>query len=112
MMKSCCSKGPVPESGKPGEYDLRARVIKALGHPTRLMMVYELSRGERCVCELTDLAKADISTVSKHLLILKDVGIVQDRKVGKWIYYSLRTTCVLEFLKCVEKVLKGRVTSC
>ncbi len=94
------------ENGKPADYDLRARVIKALGHPTRLMMVYELSRGERCVCELTALAKADISTVSKHLLILKNAGIVQDRKAGKWIHYSLRACCVTEFLSCVERMLQ------
>lgn len=106
-MKSCCSKSPSPENGKPADYDLRARVIKALGHPTRLMMVYELSRGEQCVCELTDLSNADISTVSKHLLILKNAGIVRDRKVGKWIHYSLKTPCILEFLSCVERVLKA-----
>jgi len=50
--------------------EARARIIKALGHPTRLFLVEELSRGERCVCELTEMVGSDMSTVSKHLVHL------------------------------------------
>ena len=86
-------------------YETRARIIKAMAHPTRLFIVDELSRGKRCVCELTDMIGADVSTVSKHLAILKNSGVVQDEKRGVQVYYSLRCPCVLNFFTCVEKVL-------
>jgi ArsR family transcriptional regulator len=86
-------------------FRLRADILKALAHPSRLMMVHELGRGERCVCELTDLVGHDMSTVSKHLNILKKSGIVQDEKRGKQVYYALRTPCVLNFFHCMESML-------
>jgi DNA-binding transcriptional ArsR family regulator len=58
--------------------EARARIMKALAHPSRLFIVDELSRGERCVCELTEMIGADVSTVSKHLALLKNAGIVLD----------------------------------
>jgi ArsR family transcriptional regulator len=86
--------------------EARARVIKAMGHPTRLFIVDELSRQERCVCELTKMIGADVSTVSKHLTVLRNAGIVQDEKRGTMVYYSLRVPCVLNFFTCVESVLE------
>jgi ArsR family transcriptional regulator len=86
-------------------YEARARIIKAMAHPTRLFIVDELSRGKRCVHELTEMVGADVSTVSKHLAILKSAGVVQDEKRGALVYYSLRCPCVLNFFTCVEKVL-------
>ena len=87
-------------------YNARARIIKALAHPTRLFLVDELSRGERCVCELTEMVGADMSTVSKHLAVLKASGIVKDEKRGSRVFYTLRCACVLNFFTCVESVLK------
>ena len=86
--------------------DLRARIIKSMAHPTRLFVVDELSRGERCVCELTEMVGADMSTVSKHLAILKNAGIIRDEKRGSQVYYTLRCPCVLTFFECVESVIK------
>jgi len=80
--------------------------MKALGHPTRLFIVDELSRGERCVCELTDMVGADVSTVSKHLSVLKGAGLVLDDKRGAQVFYRLRVPCVLDFFGCVEAVLE------
>jgi ArsR family transcriptional regulator len=85
----------------------RARVIKALAHPSRLLIVDELSRGERCVCELTELVGHDISTVSKHLSLLKKSGIVMDEKRGLQVYYRLKTPCVLNFFACIESVIRA-----
>ena len=85
-------------------YEARARIIKALAHPTRLFMVDELSKGERCVCELRDMVGADISTVSKHLALLKAAGILADDKRGLQVFYRLKTPCVLGIFDCVEKV--------
>ena len=90
-------------------YEARAQIIKALGHPSRLFMVDELSKGERCVCELRDLIGADISTVSKHLSVLKQAGIVVDEKRGLQVWYSLRVPCVLKFFDCIEDVLKASI---
>jgi DNA-binding transcriptional ArsR family regulator len=86
-------------------FEARARIIKALAHPTRLFIVDQLSRGERCVCELTEMIEADVSTVSKHLSVLKSVGIVTDEKRGTQVYYKLKVPCVLNFFSCVESVL-------
>jgi len=90
-------------------HEERARIMKALAHPSRLMMVDELSRGERCVCELTDLVGADMSTVSKHLSVLKDAGIVDCRKEGVQVFYRLRVPCVLNVFTCVEAVREEQI---
>lgn len=89
-------------------YRRRASVVKALAHPSRLLIVDELSRGERCVCELTDLVGSDISTVSKHLAVLKRAGIVQDEKRGLQVFYRLRCPCVLRFFDCIEAVIEEK----
>ena len=87
-------------------YEAKARIMKAMSHPTRLFMVDKLSNGERCVCELTKMVGDDISTISKHLSVLKGAGIVSDEKRGTQVFYSLRVPCVLNFFSCVESVLK------
>jgi ArsR family transcriptional regulator len=79
--------------------------MKAMSHPTRLFILDELSRGERPVVELTEMVGADMSTVSKHLSVLKSVGIIRDEKRGAHVYYSLQTPCVLNFFGCVENVI-------
>lgn len=90
------------------KYEARARILKAMAHSTRLFLVDELSKHERCVCELTDLVGAEISTVSKHLSLLKAAGIVLDEKRGNQVFYSLRTPCVLRFFDCVAAVMKSQ----
>lgn len=87
-------------------YRSRAQIIKAMAHPTRLFLVDELAKGERCVCELTEMVGDDISTVSKHLSVLRDAGILADEKRGKQVFYSLRNHCALSFFSCVESVLE------
>jgi len=87
-------------------YELRAGIIKALAHPSRLLIVDELAKGERCVCELTALVGADMSTVSKHLSVLKKAGIVLDDKRGLQVFYRLRVPCILNFFGCVEAIIE------
>lgn len=89
------------------QFEARAHIIKALAHPSRLLIVDELSRGERCVCELRDMVGADISTVSKHLSVLKQAGLVLDEKRGLQVWYTLRVPCILKFFGCIEEVLKA-----
>jgi DNA-binding transcriptional ArsR family regulator len=85
-------------------YKNQARILKALAHPTRLFIVDELARGERCVCELTDMIGVEMPTVSRHLSQLRHAGIVEDEKRGAQVFYRLRVPCVLNFFKCVEAV--------
>jgi ArsR family transcriptional regulator len=66
-----------------------ARWFHALSDETRVEIVRRLSRGERCVCELTDALDAAQSRLSFHLKALKTAGLVSDRKEGRWVYYSL-----------------------
>ncbi len=105
----------MPTLEKNSRLQARAQVLKALAHPTRLFLVEELASGERCVCELTELVGHDVSTVSKHLARLHEVGVVGRERRGQQIFYSLRVPCVLEVFRCVEDVLEdgeGEVTAC
>lgn len=86
-------------------YEARARIIKALAHPARLLIVDALKAGPRCVCEIRDLVGSDLSTVSKHLTVLRNAGIVADEKRGVQVFCSLRCPCVTDFLACAERVL-------
>jgi len=90
-------------------YEPRARIMKALGHPTRLFIVDELSRQDRCVCELTEMIGSDMSTVSKHLSILKEAGIVDYEKQGTQMNYRLAAPCVVDFFRCLENMVKTNV---
>lgn len=90
----------------PKRYEARAKVAKALAHPSRLMMLDALAEGERCVCDLTELVGADQSTVSKHLAVLKNAGIVEDRKDGVMTFYRLKIRCLQGLWGCIESVLK------
>lgn len=92
-------------------YEAQAQIMKALAHPTRVFIAQELGKQERCVCELTDMVGADASTISKHLSIMKNAGIVDWEKRGTSIYYSLKMTCVLNFFVCANQALKERAES-
>jgi ArsR family transcriptional regulator len=88
-------------------YEARARVLKALAHPSRLLMIDELARQERCVCELAEIVGADMSTVSKHLALLRQAGIVDMQKRGAQVYYRLRIPCVTSFFGCLSDVMRS-----
>ena len=87
-------------------YEGRARIAKALAHPSRLLILDALNEKELCVCELTELVGADQSTVSKHLAVLKNAGLVADRKEASMSYYRMTCPCLDGFFRCMESVLK------
>ncbi len=87
-------------------YKARANIFKAIAHPARLFIIHELSRGEKCVSELTEMLGMDASTVSRHLSVLKNAGIIDSEKKGTQVFYYLRIPCLLNFCGCIEKVLK------
>ena len=91
-------------------YEARAKIIKALASPARLRLVDGLRDGPRCVCDLRTLVGSDLSTVSKHLAVLRNAGIVADARRGVQVFYRLRCPCVVDFFACAEKVLQA--TAC
>jgi DNA-binding transcriptional ArsR family regulator len=84
----------------------RAKVFKALAHPSRLFILEQLAEGEHCVCELTGMIGADISTISKHLSVLRGAGVIHAEKRGLQVYYSLKMPCILRFFECVGEVVE------
>ena len=90
----------------------RAQVLKAMGHPSRLAMLEAMGTGERCVGDLQAVVGSDLSTISRHLAVLKNAGILQDRKQGSQVFYSLKAPCVLNFFGCVDAVLSGTDEAC
>ena len=91
------------------EAEIRAKIIKSMGHPVRLMMIEFLKKGERSFSDIFDLFKLDKSTVSKHLLVLKEAGIVTSRKSGADMIYKLEVPCVTDFFSCVTAVIDSNV---
>lgn len=88
-------------------YEARAKILKAMAHPSRLLILDQLAAGERCVCELTEMIGADKSTVSKHLSVLKSAGLVSDDKRGLQVFYTLRVPCAVSLFSCIEGVVKS-----
>ena len=85
----------------------KAKILKALAHPTRLWMAEQLAEDEKCVYEFVEVIDADFSTISKHLSVLKEAGIVAVDKRGKQVFYTLKVPCILNFMGCVEAVLEN-----
>ncbi|MGZ0654706.1 ArsR/SmtB family transcription factor [Coraliomargarita sp. W4R72] len=78
-------------------------IFKALGHPARVQFVKLLGDGEKCVCELVESVNLGWSTVSRHLSVLKEAGIVTDEKRGLQVFYKISLPCVSEFIACLEQ---------
>ena len=89
--------------------EIRAKVVKAMAHPVRLMVIEFLKNGEHSFSEVFDLFKLDKSTVSKHLLVLKEAGIITSRKEGTDMIYKLEVPCVIDFFSCVTAVIESNV---
>jgi ArsR family transcriptional regulator len=73
-----------------------AALFHALSDEARVEIVAALLDGERCVCDLMDVVGAAQSRLSYHLKVLKDAGLVADRREGRWSYYTLRRDAVVE----------------
>lgn len=89
--------------------EARARILKALAHPSRLFIIDALGKQERPVAELAEMVGADMSTVSKHLALLRGVGLLADRKAGNQVFYRLAAPCALDFFACLESILEAQV---
>jgi len=88
------------------KYKKRAEIMKALAHPTRLFIVDFLTDGEKCVCEIVEQVGVDISTISKHLLVMKNAGLLHDEKRGLNVFYKLACPCIPSLFTCLENIKK------
>lgn len=89
-------------------YRMKADIIQAAGHPIRLAVIDFLEGGEQCVCDIARHVGAQRSNVSRHLAVMLKAGIVDCRKDGLRVMYSLKTPCILNFLSCVTDVLRHK----
>ncbi|MDN5331079.1 MAG: hypothetical protein PWP45_304 [Tepidanaerobacteraceae bacterium] len=89
-------------------YDMYASIFKALAHPTRLKIIELLAtHGEMCVCNIGEKLNIDQPSVSKHLSVLKNVGIIESKKQGLTVNYKIRMPCIVDFLRCANEVIKA-----
>ena len=86
-------------------YDAQAKVMKALAHPSRLLIAHALLDHELCVCELRELLKQNLSTVSRHLSVLKNAGLLIEEKRGLYVYYHLCCDGLREFLHSLNNIV-------
>lgn len=90
-------------------YEVRAKIFKALGHPSRLKIVDALQDGPKNVAELVHLVGSGYASVSRHLAQLREAGIIsEDRKEGTMIFYRLEVTCIAGFFRCVSEVVQRK----
>jgi ArsR family transcriptional regulator, arsenate/arsenite/antimonite-responsive transcriptional repressor len=82
-------------------------LFHALSDETRLGLLDQLKNGERCVCELTDAMKAGQSRLSFHLKVLKEAGLIVDRREGRWMYYSIDPDGIEELEELVESLKRS-----
>ena len=84
-----------------------SQVFHALSDPTRLELIQRLAGGEHCVCDLTDALKAGQSRLSFHLKVLKDAGLIHDRREGRWMYYALNEEAFQEAEELIRMLKNG-----
>jgi len=91
-------------------YRMKAQVAKALAHESRLMIIDALYQKDMCVGELSEMVQADQSTVSKHLSVLKNIGIVQDRKErSNRVYYQLKVPAIRGFSDLAMRLIQNNI---
>ena len=88
---------------------IQSTVFKALAHPVRLMLLDALHGRDLTFGALLAKFELDKSTVSKHLLVLVNAGLLSTRRAGRETIYRLEARCLDDFLVCVTKVVRQRV---
>ena len=82
----------------------QTEIFKALAHPTRIFIVEQLLNHEYCVNELTKMIGVEMPTISKHLSVLRNVGIITSRKENNNVFYRIKQKCVQDTLVCANKM--------
>jgi DNA-binding transcriptional ArsR family regulator len=81
------------------QFQVQSEVFKAIADPTRLNILYLLEEGELCVCEIITALDKPQSTISHHLNVLKNAGLIKWRKEGVWIHYKLNNPKIVGIIK-------------
>ncbi len=87
-------------------YERQAQIAGAVAHPLRIAILDFLKDGDQCVCDIADYIGSERSNVSKHLTIMVNSGLLEYRKEGLKVVYSLKCKCIMDFFTCAVKVLK------
>jgi ArsR family transcriptional regulator len=87
-------------------FEKQAEIAKAIAHPLRIAIIDFLRDGEQCVCDIAECVGSERSNVSRHLSVMVAAGVLQYRKEGLKVIYSLKCLCILDFFSCVTGVLK------
>jgi ArsR family transcriptional regulator len=82
-------------------------VFKALSDPNRIRIVIMLGERELCMCEVREMLSLSNSTVSKHLTILRDAGLLLDSKEGKWVNFRLNDKSESRFIRSMIALIKS-----
>jgi len=87
-------------------FEKQAEIAKAIAHPLRIAIIDFLRDGEQCVCDIAEHVGSERSNVSRHLSVMVNAGVLEFRKEGLKVIYSLKCLCILDFFACVTGVLK------
>jgi ArsR family transcriptional regulator len=104
----CCDAGARP-SRTYGEATALASDLEQLAHPVRLQLLDILARNEGrvCVCDLEAAVPVKQPTVSHHLRLLREAGLVESEKVGQWVYYRIKPDSARALRERVQQVLRA-----
>jgi len=87
-------------------FERQADIAKAIAHPLRIAIVDFLQKGDQCVCDIAEYVDSERSNVSRHLAIMVNAGLLEYRKEGLKVIYSLKCKCITDFFSCAVKVVK------
>jgi len=88
---------------------LKTELLKAMSHPIRLSIIELLGNGEQCLRDITANLQVDTATISRHLSVLKQVGIVEHRREGPHMVYWVSMPCALDIARCLERAVFDRL---
>lgn len=91
--------------------DIAVRRLKTIGDETRMAILLQLAGGEQCVCDILDGVDASQSLTSFHLRALREVGLVTDRRVGRWVHYAINPSAVAELEEFLQVIRRAAVSA-
>ncbi|NQS97691.1 MAG: winged helix-turn-helix transcriptional regulator [candidate division Zixibacteria bacterium] len=90
---------------EPKKIEFEADFLSVLAQPTRLKILYFLRDGEKCACKINPYMQEDASVISRHLVKMREAGILDSRKEGVWIHYRIKEPRVFQILKIIDDIL-------
>ena len=88
------------------KFHIEADLLAVLGQPTRLKILYFLKEGEQCACKINPYMQEDPSVISRHLVKMREVGLLASRREGTWIHYRIRDPRVFQILELVDEMIR------